>query len=211
MLVSGTNKLLCAIAVFAVSSTGVAQHASKPNPKGFVAKPNQPVGQVASPRLINSDEGLAIIAAALEIRSRRHAREDCSHLVHDIYQQAGFPYPYADSTELYAGIEAFRRVTHPQPGDLAVWRGHAAIVVNPVQHSFFSSTPSGLRVESYDLKYWKRRGAPRFFRYVTLEPPSLSSLSRNADSSPALHKVESRPAKSKAHLPAKDDSIRAPN
>lgn len=136
----------------------------------------QPAELRQSPRVVSLDEGMAIIGAALEIRYRRHVQEDCSHLVHDIYEQAGFPYKYADSSELYRGIDAFQRVTHPQPGDLAVWKGHAAIVVNPAQHTFFSSTRTGLRVESYDLKYWKRRGAPRFFRYVSLAPPRMPSI-----------------------------------
>lgn len=124
---------------------------------------------------------MAIIGAVLEIRYRRRPREDCSHLVHDIYKRAGFAYPYADSSDLYEGIAGFRQVSHPQPGDLAVWKGHAAIVVNPAQHTFFSSTRTGLRVESYDLKYWKRRGTPRFFRYVTLTTPSLPSVIQTAD------------------------------
>ncbi len=129
---------------------------------------------------------MAIIGAALEVRYRRHRREDCSHLVHDIYGQAGFRYRYADSSELYSGIDAFRQVTRPQPGDLAVWKGHAAIVVNPAQHTFFSSTRSGLRVESYDLKYWKRRCTPRFFRYVTAAPSTLPTITRTAGPSAAI-------------------------
>src|SRR4029077_4359205 len=83
------------------------------------------------------DEGLAILGAALD--SRHHAsRSDCSHFVHGLYARAGFPYAYARSSDLYSGIDEFRRVTYPQPGDLAVWRGHAGIVISPVQHSFFS-------------------------------------------------------------------------
>ena len=46
---------------------------------------------------------------------------DCSHLVHAIYLQAGFPYPYASSSDLYDGTDDFRRVNRPQPGDLVVW------------------------------------------------------------------------------------------
>jgi len=121
-------------------------------------------------RLITLDEGMAIIGAALQVRYQRHPKEDCSHLVHAIYQKAGFPYPYADSRELYQGIDAFRQITHPQPGDLAVWKGHAAIVVNPAQHTFFGSTRTGPQVQFYDLLYWKRRGSPRFFRYATIAP-----------------------------------------
>ncbi len=162
--------------MLAIASSAVAEGPHKPR----LQKTEQ-----ASPRLINADEGMAIIGAALEIRYRRHRREDCSHLVHDIYRQAGFPYRYADSAELYAGIDPFRPVTRPQPGDLAVWKGHAAIVVNPAQHTFFSSTRSCLRVESYDLKYWKRRGMPRFFRYVASGPSTLPSITRTGSSTAA--------------------------
>ncbi|PYX49511.1 MAG: hypothetical protein DMG79_08495 [Acidobacteria bacterium] len=141
-----------------------------------------------SPQLLTADEGLAIIGAALETRQSSHTTGDCSHVVHAIYKLAGFPYSYADSSHLYDGVDDFRRVSHPQPGDLAVWRGHAAIVVNPAQHSFFSSTRSGLRVESYELEYWKRQGPPRFFRYVKT---ALSS-------SPLLTRTASAPARSTA-------------
>ena len=123
---------------------------------------------------------MAIIGAALEARHTLHPYGDCSHLVHTIYEQAGFHYSYADSADLYDGVAEFRQVSHPQPGDLAVWRGHAAIVVNPAQHTFFSSTRSGLRVESYDLAYWKRRGTPRFFRYVKSVSPGSLSVTRTS-------------------------------
>lgn len=138
-------------------------------------------------------EGLAIIGAALQTRNgAQHSNGDCSHLVHSVYEQAGFPYIYADSSQLYDGIEDFRQVAHPQPGDLAVWRGHAAIVVNPAQHSFFSATRSELRVESYDLEYWQRRGPPRFFRYVKPRSLTSTSVTRTATAKlPALRNVES--------------------
>lgn len=130
--------------LMALSSLGAAQQTHNLGP------PLQEFPVRKLPRLINLDEGMAIIGAALQVRYRRHPREDCSHLVHEIYEKAGFPYRYADSGELYQGTEAFRQIRHPQPGDLAVWKGHAAIVVNPAQHTFFSSTRTGLQVESYD-------------------------------------------------------------
>jgi hypothetical protein len=115
------------------------------------------------PRPLTRHEGLAIVRAALH---SRHYAPDCSHLVHSLYERAGFPYEYAPSSDLYAGIDQFRRVANPQPGDLAVWRGHAGIVVNPAQHSFFGMLSSGPGVDSYDSPYWKQRGRPRFYRYV---------------------------------------------
>ncbi len=115
---------------------------------------------------LTSNDGLAILGAALDSRHHVQHHPDCSHFVHELYGQAGFPYEYASSTDLYAGVDEFQRVTNPQPGDLAVWRGHVGIVVNPSQHSFFSLLRTGPGVDLYDAPYWKRRGAPRFFRYV---------------------------------------------
>src|SRR4029077_17500791 len=98
-----------------------------------------------------------------------------------------------NSSELFAGIDQFRRVTIPQSGDLAVWRGHVGIVVNPVQHSFFSLLRSGRGVEAYDSPYWKRRGTPRFFRYVKTTPADTNSASAsNATLKPAS--LEGRPS-----------------
>lgn len=98
-------------------------------------------------------------------RQLRWAGLDCSHLVHDIYQRAGLPYDYATSRDLYDGVDAFRRVYDPLPGDIVVWRGHVGIVVDPEEHSFLSALRSGVKVSAYDTRYWKMRGRPRFYRY----------------------------------------------
>src|SRR5215471_14232588 len=90
-----------------------------------------------TPRLLTTNDGLAILSAALESRHRPSANPHCSHLVHAIYEKAGYPYVYQRSSDLYAGVPEFRRVQHPQPGDLIVWRGHAGIVIDPLQHTFF--------------------------------------------------------------------------
>lgn len=95
---------------------------------------------------------------------------DCSHLVHKLYEQAGHPYPYASSLDLYRGTGAFLRVRYAHPGDLVVWRGHVGIVMNPREHSFFSTTSSGARTENYRSAYWRARGYPHFFRYLTRSP-----------------------------------------
>jgi cell wall-associated NlpC family hydrolase len=130
--------------------------------------------QRTAPRPLTRREGLAIVRAALH---SRHRAADCSHLVHALYERAGFPYEYAPSSDLYAGIDQFRRVANPQPGDLAVWRGHAGIVVNPAQHSFFGMLSSGPGVDSYDSPYWQQRGRPRFFRYVKQAPTGVLTSS----------------------------------
>jgi hypothetical protein len=141
--------------------------------------------EAIAPRLVNPDQGLAIIGAALESRKPTDSNADCSNLVHAIYERAGLTYSYANSSELYRGVEEFRRILHPQPGDLVVWRGHVGIVISPVQHSFFSAMRSGRGVEFYDSPYWQARGRPRFFRY--LKAPSrtqFSASTRNANLKP---------------------------
>jgi cell wall-associated NlpC family hydrolase len=148
--------------LLSVLTCGIAAAQQNPDPTLHATK----VARHSKIALIGPDDGLAVISAALEARTRLSAKADCSHLVHDIYERAGFGYDYASSSELYAGAEEFRRVRRPQPGDLVVWPGHVGIVVNPAQRSFYSALSSGLGVEAYDSDYWKERGRARFFRFV---------------------------------------------
>ena len=128
----------------------------------------QPARQDApSPfHLIDAKQGHEIASAALQQGEPGGDASDCSHLVHQIYQSAGYDYPYASSFDLYAGNGHFRRVRHAQPGDLIAWRGHVGIVVNPKQHTFYSLVRSGLQTEDYLSPYWRSRGTPRFLRLV---------------------------------------------
>lgn len=130
-------------------------------PARMVAKPEKD----RSHRL-TSDDRLSLLASALDARVQRAAEPDCSHLVHSIYQAAGFPYDYVPSSDLYAGVTSFRRVKSPLPGDLVVWRGHVGIVIKPSRHIFFSYLSSGPGTDNYEAAYWKHRGQPRFYRYV---------------------------------------------
>jgi hypothetical protein len=114
------------------------------------------------PRPLNLSEGLAILGAALDSRKRGNSSSDCYHLVQSIYERAGFPCSYVEFRGTLCGIDEFRQVASPATGDLAVWRGHVGIVVNPVQHSFFGLLRSGRGVEAHDSPYWKKRGHPRF-------------------------------------------------
>ena len=129
-------------------------------------------------QLLSADDGLAILGAALEGRYKAESRSDCSHFVHAIYEKAGFPYKYQRSSDLYAGVEEFHRVTQPQPGDLIVWPGHAGIVVSPTQHTFYSSLRSGFGMQLYDSVYWKGRGRAHFFRYVKVGPQTVLASNR---------------------------------
>ena len=157
-------------------------------------------------RPLTASEGLAILGEALDFRHHANLPEDCSHFVHELYERAGFPYEYASSSDLYAGIDEFRRVASPQPGDLAVWRGHAGIVVNPVQHSFFSVLHSGPGIDSYDAPYWKQRGQPRFFRYIKPAPQrSLSTPIRTASWKPTVL-GKTNPRETPADVPGPDTS-----
>jgi cell wall-associated NlpC family hydrolase len=151
---------LCGIAL-----ASSAQPQAEPTPVAFAsAHPDK--AKRHSPVVLSPDDGLSLIAAALDARTRATRQPDCSHLVHAIYLQAGFPYAYASSSDLYDGTGDFHRVKHPQPGDLVVWPGHVGIVVNPARRVFFSRLSSGPGVDAYDTPYWKQRGQARFYRYV---------------------------------------------
>ena len=134
-------------------------------------------------KTLTADEGLAVISAALDRRVRRYSGRDCSHLVHAIYERAGFHYSYATSDDLYDGVEKFQRVAQPQPGDLIVWHGHAGIVVRPSRHVFFSFMSAGPSVDDYESPYWVGRGCARFYRYIKSEGcPGCAAVSKNARS-----------------------------
>ena len=122
--------------------------------------------RVGAQHLLTPDDGLAVISAALDTQRRLGANHDCSHLVHAIYERAGFPYQYADADDLFNGLDGFRRVVHPQTGDLIVWHGHVGIVVRPSRHVFFSFLSAGPGTDDYRSAYWIGRGAVRFYRYV---------------------------------------------
>lgn len=191
-----------------------AEHSRK------VVSSGQAASRRPSPALVTNDDGLAILAAALESRGvayRREKNSDCSHLVHAIYEHAGFPYAYAPSSDLYLGAEGFERVERAQPGDLVVWHGHAGIVVSPTQRTFFSALRTGIGVENYDSAYWMGRGRPRFFRYVKRSPAPVEVASSRAVSlkSADLHgpaPIEVLPTRTATVTPDEptDDSAQRP-
>lgn len=119
--------------------------------------------------LLNKGDRQRVLATALASKRPHYGEHDCSHLVHAIYQKAGFPYQYADSDDLYAGVQSFQRVSKPQPADLIVWHGHVGIVTQPSRHQFFSFLSAGPGVDNYRSRYWKGRGEARFYRYVKNE------------------------------------------
>jgi cell wall-associated NlpC family hydrolase len=140
----------------------------------------------ATVRLLDENDGLAVLGAALETRHKTAQSSDCSHLVHAIYEKAGFSYKYEPSRDLYAGNAVdFQRVWHPKAGDLVVWPGHAGIVVNPAQHTFYSALRSGFGVQPYDSVYWRGRGRPRFYRYIKARPSQVLAARREVGFKPA--------------------------
>jgi NlpC/P60 family protein len=148
-------------------------------------------------RPLSTREGLIIVSETSFVETSEGRTEDCSHFVHDLYEQAGYPYPYASSGDLYLGTENFVRVRAPHPGDLIVWRGHVGIVLDPREHSFFSSVNSGLRTEYYNSAYWRARGIPRFYRYLTdsplkTAPTTTERASRSPEQEPAAPGVRGR-------------------
>ena len=130
------------------------------------------LAEAPGPRPIARAEGRKILATipTVTIDGESESETDCSHLVHDVYERAGFVYDYVSSRELYIGSTNFTRVRVPQAGDLVVWRGHVGIVIDPKEHSFFSFVRSGPDTQFYDSPYWRSRGIARFFRYVTEKP-----------------------------------------
>jgi hypothetical protein len=143
--------------------------------------------ETSGPRPIARKEGRKILATIPTVDTESESETDCSHLVHQVYAQAGFPYDYVSSRELYFGNTNFMRVHAPQAGDLVVWRGHVGIVIDPKEHSFFSSLRSGPDTQFYDSPYWRSRGSARFFRYTTgKQLPSGRTLeaTRHADQQP---------------------------
>jgi hypothetical protein len=158
----------------------------------------------APPRPLTPLGGKAIVNAARERDRQVVRRPDCSHLVHEVYVLAGYPYPYASSFDLYAGVSSFVRVTRPQAGDLIVWRGHVGIVVDPLDHSFYSSVRPGLRTEFYDTPPWKARGPARFYRYAVAKRSTLvlaENRPAKAPSEPTLANPASVVEDSRENLP----------
>jgi len=137
---------------------------------GQSTRPNS--AEAPGPRPIARAEGRKILATipTVTVDVESEFETDCSHLVHDVYERAGFVYDYVSSRELYIGSTNFTRVRLPQAGDLVVWRGHVGIVIDPKEHSFFSFVRSGPDTQFYDSPYWHSRGIARFFRYVTEKP-----------------------------------------
>lgn len=175
--------VLCTVAAATAQQTRDASAKPHPSSSRDASQPAQPL----PPATLTGEEGLAVLGAALKSHPRPGLKSDCSHLVHAIYERAGFPYAYASSTDLYRGIPEFRRVFRPQPGDLVVWPGHVGVAVNPAHSSFFSALRSGQGIESYDSTYWKQRGRPHFFRYVKKAPATVQvASSRTANLKPKV-------------------------
>jgi NlpC/P60 family len=180
-----------------------------------------PSAETSGPRPIARTEGRKIVSAIPTVDTKSESETDCSHLVHDVYEQAGFPYDYVSSRELYTGSTNFTRVRAPQAGDLVVWRGHIGIVIDPKERSFFSSVRSGPDTQFYDSPYWRSRGSARFFRYITEKPlrsgptfeatrntdhPPLQAASRSSESRPLSRLPKPAPAPASNSAPAGESS-----
>ena len=201
------RQLIFAALYFAMASAALGQNVGSASAHTLEARP------------INKIEGRNILAAISTVDPDSDSETDCSHLVHDIYEKAGFPYEYASSHELYIGSAnaRFTRVRKPQAGDLVVWRGHVGIVSDPKEHSFFSFTRTGPDTQFYDSPYWRSRGSARFYRYVAEKPMhssrtleatrrtnqvTLAAASRSSENRPPSKL--SKPARESNSIPAAD-------
>jgi hypothetical protein len=146
-------------------------------------------GPRSNSRLLSAVEGRTIVDAAQDQTRLMNGAQDCSHLVHQTYFNAGFEYAYASSFELYAGNDKFERVKSPQPGDLIVWPGHVGIVLDPLDHSFYSLVSTGLEAQNYQGAYWRSRGRPRFYRYK-IENAEILTASKAQVSSRPFHSAK---------------------
>ena len=144
-----------------------ASEPKSPEPVNNPAAATTGANSTARQRPLSRGEGTALRDFALAQPSDLEPKPDCSHLMHQIFTAAGLDYPYANSFDLYSGVPQFKRVRSAQPGDLVVWRGHVGLVVDPEGRSFYSSLGSGIQTDEYDSRYWRRRGQPRFYRYLT--------------------------------------------
>jgi NlpC/P60 family len=143
-------------------------------------------------RLLNAREELLLVNTVQGQREQLNRNLDCSHLVHQIYALSGFPYPYASSYDLYEGVDNFRRVSRPRPGDLVVWQGHVGIVTDPVEKTFFSSVTSGPRTENYEARYWRAQGRPRFYRYFLSNAAQLTLANASVPANRAVRQTNDR-------------------
>ncbi len=193
------------VVVLSMASSCLLLAQGRPHPQGKSHQSSIPAKPPAA-QLLDSEQGLAILGAALETKHPGHAGADCSHLVHAIYEKAGFSYTYTPSSDLYVGTDEFRRVSQPQAGDLVVWLGHAGIVVNPREHTFYSALRSGLRVQAYDSPYWKRRGRPHFLRYVRSTSAPLLTATNHG---PTLTPAGLRDGGSRESMPSKRDPAKS--
>ena len=183
---------------------------------------DRPSSERSNARLLTRAEGRELVHLALR-HSTAGQTPDCSHLVHEILSDAGLSYPYAPSSEIFAGIPQFRRVRRAQPGDLIVWPGHVGLVVDPRATTFFSSTSSGPRTDEYSSDYWRHRGYPRFYRYVVagriqlaahrtmeehrVKPSAPAEMSAEPSRS---DEAEAKPEAAGAPEPSADDAFSAP-
>src|SRR5260370_21192758 len=148
-------------------------------------------GSESNSRLVSAEAGQAIVDAARGQDLTAGEAQDCSHLVHQTYLNAGFEYPYASSFELYAGNENFERVKRPHPGDVIVWPGDVGIVLDPLEHSFYSLVSTGLEAQNYLGPYWVSRGRPRFYRYK-VDDAEIMTASTTPASSRTCHTGKQR-------------------
>jgi len=173
---SAVALLICGMALTAGWTQEATSAADTSAPPSKTARQKHAKGKT-----LTSDDRLAVLASALDSKTPRFNERDCSHLVHAIYQRAGFPYSYADSDDLYDGIEGFQRISKPEPGDVIVWHGHAGIVVRPSRHVFYSFLHAGPGIDDYTSSYWKGRGEPRFYRYVKDSSCKGCTVARSRD------------------------------
>jgi hypothetical protein len=82
--------LVSAMAFMAIAPVGYAR--------------SQPTGTNHSSKLLTAKAGTQLVNVALRYQPEDGVKPDCSHLVYEIYRQAGLNFRFASSRELYVGV-----------------------------------------------------------------------------------------------------------
>ena len=148
MRILGKAALILLLALFA-RHAAPAQETTASTPPSKIAKASTAkINTKKTDRALNSDDRLAVLASALDSKVPRFAEHRLLHLVHAIYERAGFPYSYASSDDLLNGVGKFTLVI-PFFFYLLLWHGHEAVVVRPSKHVFYSFLHKGPGINDF--------------------------------------------------------------
>ena len=107
-----------------------------------------------------------IARAAQSFPHQPYSAIDCSHFVYEVIKSVDPSFSYITSHD-YLDSPRFRRVDHPEAGDIVHWPGHVAIIINPTTGAFIGSqSTNGVSEANYvSGHYWSKRPSRTYLRY----------------------------------------------